>query len=194
MARQTIDVTLNHEEYFVPEKIVFSTVFLLPDPQTLDEKLTAFNAKFLHFLVNNQIDYSGPYKATIDNNGIVYTYPSYLVTLTYDTYSLLETYRDANPELAGHTESSVFSAQDRKTFLQNTIEEAREMAIQKARTEGFSVLADFEIEEISSGKRGWVVYPPLSARINHFRQTLTGHYVFHFAAEKLPPDGEPAAE
>jgi len=184
MSKEII-LILNKSAVFLAESIKFKTTFLIKEEAGLDKELEKVNRSFLSFLEGNKLEYEGPKPGTMNNNGHEYTYPSYTIYLSYTDYQKLEKYRDLHSELAGFVMSSVFSKNSQGELLQSITEEAKQQAWEIAKTDHLTLQKEFKSKNLklpSDGKK-WMVYPPLSARINHFRQSLEGNYEFTFTAE-----------
>jgi len=184
-APKKIKIILNKSEVFIAESIKFQTTFLVREENSLKDELERINKNFLAFLEENKFDYEGPKPGTMNNNGFEYTYPSYIINLSYADYLKLEKYRDANSELAGHAMSSTFSKDSQKKLLEIVTEEAKKQAQELAETDKLTLQKDYEIKELELplNSKKWTIYPPQSARYNHFRQSLEGNYEFIFTAE-----------
>ncbi len=183
MAYEDIEVEVKKELTLLPEQIDFKTVFLLDDFEKSEKMLKKADEALRSFLDKNQIGYSESKSFKMDNGSQEnYPSPSYDIQLNEKMYRELEKYQLQHPELKGFVISAKFKDKDRENLEKQIIIEAKAKALKIADTKGLKLSGQYEMVPVQSKEEGWLTFPPLSAKINHFRQKLEGNYRFVFKA------------
>lgn len=183
MDNKKIEIVLNRIEILEAEQITFmATLNFRIAPAESD--IENADKTLLNFLKTNKINFKGPKALRSVNEFGSYEHPYYILTLSRPQYTLLEALRDQYKEISGLTISSEFSKESTEKLLQDMAAEAREKAKEIAAKDGLKLKDGFQFEKIPTVQKGWTVAPPLSARLNDFRQPLVGNYKFLFETER----------
>jgi hypothetical protein len=83
LSAQEIEVVVSKEEYFIPESVIFSTMFTFKDNVDIEQKVDKSNKKFLDFIESAKLNYR-LIQMRMSSSDVEYICPSYQITLNHD--------------------------------------------------------------------------------------------------------------
>ncbi|WP_420155708.1 hypothetical protein [Siphonobacter sp.] len=192
MTVDSFSLTLTERVAATPKEILFSTALDFKSLPEAQQNTASAHEQWTAFLSDSQIDYEDLGTFKFYNDQIDYETPSYKIRLTPDTYTLVEAYQASHPELALAQISSTFEEQDKLEVKNRILAKAQEHATAWAKQANLQLKPDFQIQLVEPEPiaDGWIIGPPLSAKVNHFNSwiKLTYQVTFHVEPRFFAPE------